>query len=183
MPKWARRSLRASLALVTACVVFALIGLPIYVFPPTDKIGKADLIYVIGPPVSARVAVERELRREGVAELSLYSVSLIGGLTSSLGVCRQENVICKHPEPYSTKGEAGYLQGFAAEHGVGRTIVITFTPHVARARYVFAKCYRGEVQVIGVDQHLDLWTWIYQYFYQTGAFIKAWATPCADGSD
>jgi hypothetical protein len=172
----------SALILLIAGIVTA--GLPLYVFPPPGDTGSADLIYIIGPPTPARVDVERSLREQGVADLTLVSTSLIGGYTAEkYGICQRSNVVCEHPEPYTTKGEAALLGRFAAEHGVERTIVLTFTPHVARTRYIFAKCSAGEVSVVAVDQHLDLAEWIYQFAYQTVAFAKAWLTPCADASD
>ena len=72
------------------------------------------------------------------------------------------------------------LGAYARDHAVQRTIVITFTPHVARTRYIFAKCYPGEVTVVGVDEKLDLYEWAKQYIYQSTAFVKAWLTPCSD---
>jgi hypothetical protein len=67
---------------------------------------------------------------------------------------------------------------YARDHAVTDTVVLTFTPHVARTRYLFAKCYGGDVTVVGVDEHLSLADWVYQYAYQTAAFVKAWLEPC-----
>lgn len=167
--------------LVALVVVLAVAGLPLYVFPPAEAVGEADLIYVIGPPRSPRVALERDLRDAGVADLSLYSVTPRGSAAEeALEVCDEDAVYCVGVEPFTTKGEFAYLADFAAEHDVERTIVITFTPHVARTRYIAEKCFDGDVTVVGVDQDLSLGDWIYQYLYQSAAFVKAWSTPCAE---
>jgi hypothetical protein len=181
-----RRSVRritigigSSLAAIVAMVAVA--GMPLYVFPPAGDAAGADLIYVIGPPKRERVAVERELRREGVAPLSLYSVEEQGGWSAGrLPVCREEGVECVHPKPFTTNGEVAYLAEFAEERGIERTIMLTFTPHVARTRFIIEKCFDGQVEVVAVQQNLNLGEWIYQYAYQTAAFYKAWVTPCAD---
>lgn len=167
---------------VTALIVLLIVaGLPLYVFPPAEEVGEADLIYVIGPPREARVAMERSLRAEGVADLSLYSVTTSGDMSADeLGVCHKLDVECLHAEPFTTKGEFAMLGEFADEHDVERTIVLTFTPHVARTRYIAEKCFDGDVTVVAVDEQLSLGDWIYQYVYQTAAFLKAWSTPCAD---
>ncbi|WP_243075709.1 YdcF family protein [Microbacterium sp. SS28] len=184
-----RRPLKR-IAVIAASAVAGLIaliivaGLPLYVFPPAQTVGTADLIYVIGPPQRYRVAVEREMRAEGVADRSLYSVSLHGGWSAERHpICREEAVDCQHPEPYTTKGEIAFLQQYAAANDIDRTIILTFTPHVARTRYILEKCYDGDATVVAVDQHLDLGQWIYQYAYQSVSFVKAWLTPCADASD
>ncbi|MFH8252089.1 YdcF family protein [Microbacterium sp. B2969] len=164
--------------------VVALAGLPLYVFPPAEPIGKADLVYVIGPPQKYRVEVERALRAEGVAGHSLYSVPTHGGWSAArLPVCHEEGVDCVHPEPFTTKGEIALLTKYAPAHDVDRTIILTFTPHVLRTRYILEKCYHGDATVVAVDQHLSLADWIYQYAYQSFALVKAWITPCADSSD
>jgi hypothetical protein len=171
-------------ALIALIAIFVAVGIPLYVFPAQDEIGKADLVFVIGPPRPERIALERSLREQGVAEQSLISTSLVGGFTADkMRVCTKPAVWCEHPDPYTTKGEAANLARFAPEHGVESTIVITFAPHVARARYIFAKCYGGDVSVVAVEKQLDLAEWIYQFAYQSAAFVKAWLTPCADAAD
>lgn len=163
--------------------VLAAAGLPVYVFPPADEVDDADLIFVIGPPNEERVARERALRASGVADQSLYSVTRRGRLSADeLDVCREPEVTCTHIEPFTTKGEFAYLERFAHENDVERTVVLTFTPHVARTRYIAEKCFDGDVTVMAVDEGLTFGDWIYQYLYQSAAFVKAWATPCAEGA-
>lgn len=175
-------SLRAATVIAVAMIAaIAIAGYPLYVAPPADAIGEADLIYVIGPPARERIAVERELRTEGIADASLYSVGLVGPHAAlNLPVCGEPGVECVHPRPFTTKGEIAYLSDYAAGHDVDRTVILTFTPHVARTRFVLEKCFPGEAVVVAVDQHLGLGDWIYQYAYQTSAFVKAWLTPCSD---
>lgn len=174
-------------ALTGLAALFVIAGLPVYVFPPAapaPQPGEADLIYVIGPPAPERIALERALREQGVADLSLYSVGRSGrNSAKKLPVCSDRSVYCENPQPFTTKGEFALLAEFAAEHDVRRTIVLTFTPHVARTRYIAEKCFAGEVTVVGVDQSLSLGEWVYQYLYQTAAFVKAAATPCASLED
>ncbi|MEU1971746.1 YdcF family protein [Microbacterium sp. NPDC019599] len=178
-----RAAVAITLTLQASIGVAACAGFGPYVSPPAEAIGDADLIYVIGPPVRERVAVERELRAERVADRSLYSVGLTGGYSAEeLAVCAEPQVDCAHPTPFTTKGELAYLKQYAAEHDVERTVVLTFTPHVARTRYILDKCYPGDAVVVAVDQNLVLADWIAQYGYQSLAFVKAWLTPCADAS-
>jgi uncharacterized SAM-binding protein YcdF (DUF218 family) len=97
---------------------------------------------------------------------------------ADLVLCGEDGVTCETPVPFTTAGEARMLSAYARAHPVRDVVVLTFTPHVARTRYILAKCYGGGVQVVGVDEHLDLWGWAYQYAYQTAAFVKAWLEPC-----
>ena len=178
LPRWLRRS---AIAAGILAVAVALAGLPVYVFPPTAEPSPADLVYVIGPPVQSRTELQTRLLDEGLAPRGLISVSPPTGsaAASDVPACRDPRITCLTPEPFTTSGEALLLDRYAADHGVGSTIVITFTPHVARTRYIFGTCYPGEVTVIAVDPHLTPWEWVYQYAYQTGAFVKAIVAPCA----
>lgn len=163
-----------------------LAGLPLYVFPPQDDPTGADLVYVIGPPDPSRIDLAEQLLDQG-ATAALVSVPTSDQgapeLTESgLSFCRESAVTCRNPVPFTTAGEALMLGDYVAQRDVGTIVVITVTPHVARTRYIFDKCYSGHVSVVGVDQHLSFGDWIYQYAYQSAAFVKAWLAPC-DGAE
>jgi hypothetical protein len=184
MKTWRKRALAAGLTLVGLVAALAVAGLPLYVFPPAASVDRADLIYVIGPPTPPRIDLAEHLEAEGVASDLLVSVSPkhAGFPASSVAPCASADTVCEIPKPYTTKGEALLLSEYAPAHDVHETVVITFTPHVARTRYIFAKCFDGDVTVMGVDQPMGLGDWIYQYAYQSAAFVKAWLTPCAQES-
>jgi hypothetical protein len=179
-----KSAVTTSLSLIALIAVIAAAGFPFYVAPPEESISEADLIYVLGSPVRERVDAERRLRADGVADRSLVSVGLTGWYTDEkLPVCREPQVDCVHPMPFTTKGEIAYLGRYAEEHHIARTVIVTFTPGVLRTRYIVDKCFGGDAVVVGIDQHLDFGDWVHQYAYQTLAFLKAWLTPCADASD
>lgn len=182
----ARRTLRRlALALAIAAVVLAVAGLPVYVFPPQGDPTDADLVYVIGPPRPERLALATALRdTDGRAPLLVSVSQSRQGRgdpvfdAAHLDICRQHGVSCRSPEPFTTAGEAKMLTAYAAKREVGKTVVITFTPHVARTRYIFAKCSANDVTVVGVDTDMTVFDWVFQYAYQTAGFVKAWLTPC-----
>lgn len=182
MARWRRRAATAGLTIVGIVAAIVIAGLPLYVLPPAASVDRADLIYVIGPPTPPRIELAERLEAEGVSEALLVSVSPThGGFpASAVAPCVDGTATCEIPKPYTTKGEALLLTEYAAEHEVASTVVITFTPHVARTRYIFDKCFDGEVTVVGVDQRMNLGDWIYQYAYQSAAFVKAWVTPCSE---
>ncbi len=160
----------------------------IVAFPPPGDVRNADLIYVIGPPTPQRISSAESLLESDPSRTLLVSVSSPAtrnrGTAAKLPVCSRDRVICQHAEPFTTKGEALMLVDYARTHDVHKVAVITFTPHVARTRYIFARCAPDlDVQVIGVDEHLTLGDWIYQFGYQTTAFVKAAATPCASDDE
>ena len=173
---WARRLKNILLLGAAIAFVIALAGLPLYVFPPAQAATAADVVYVIGPPHEPRLALNRQLRDAGLAEASLISVSPDDPSESRMlqRECDDGTTTCATPEPFTTIGETLLL----ADYGADSAVVITFTPHVARTRYIFEKCFDGDVTVVGVDADLGVGEWIYQYAYQTGAFVKAFFEQC-----
>jgi hypothetical protein len=164
-------------------LVLVLAGLPLYVFPPADEVSRADVIYVIGPPTPPRLREAEKLRAEGVADRLLISVSADGSRSAAeLPICDEPYVTCRTPEPFTTNGETALLEEYARTAEVSSAVVLTFTPHVARTRFIFARCAAPQVTVVAIDEHLGLRQWAYQYLYQTAAFAKALFVPCADAA-
>lgn len=174
--RWARR---AALGILSALALVGLVGLPLYVFPPAPTPPKADLIYVIGPPTAPRIADAESLRERGVADEVLVSVPPSGADSADdLAYCWRSYVTCRTPDPFTTRGEAAMLEAYAAAGD--DVIVLTYTPHVLRTSYIFGLCADAATTVIPVDEHLTLSRWIYNYAYQTAAFVKAWILGCAE---
>lgn len=163
-------------------------GVAVYAFPPQGDPSDADVIFVIGPPTEPRLEAAISLRSSKTPPAMIVSVQGPDPRNEfaafRLPVCAEPDVHCARPSPYTTKGEALMLEDYARIHDVHKAVVITFTPHVARTRYIFARCAPDlDVQVIGVEEHLSLGDWIYQFAYQTTAFAKAAATPCASDDE
>ena len=66
-----RRILAGALA---AAAIWALVGLPVFVFPRIDAPEPVDVIFVIGPPVGARTQLAERLVADGYASTVLVSV-------------------------------------------------------------------------------------------------------------
>lgn len=166
--------LLGSVIALLAAIVLA--GLPVYVFPPEDEITTADAIFVLGPPLDPRMELHDELRADGLAEASLVSVDR--GAAHHRQACRDGTATCKTPTPFTTAGEARLLADYLAARDMHSAIVITSTPHVARTRYIFDKCFGGDITVVGVTDDTSPLDWAYQYVYQTAGFVKAFFEPC-----
>lgn len=170
------RAIAVAVWALVALVAVVAAGLPLYVFPADDHVDRADVIVVLGPATPARVAVAQRLLDEGVAPRMLISVPPEGTYAAAnIPACREAHVNCVSPRPATTKGEALMLD----EDGARSAVVVTFSPQVARARFIFDKCHHGPVSVVGADDRLSLVQWAYQYAYQSAAFAKAWVLPCA----
>ena len=159
--------------------LIVLIGLPLYVFPPVDSIEKSDAVFVLGPPMDARLALAERLRDEGLADGIVISVQASGGQTAKdIALCQEEGVTCEVADPSTTRGEVLLM----SEQGSGAdsVVVVTTTPHVARVRYLFGKCYPGPFSVVAAGQPSTVEAWTQQYVYQSFAFLKAQLEPCPD---
>ena len=161
--------------------LIVLIGLPVYVFPPADAIEKSDAVFVLGPPMDARLELAESLRDKGLADQLVISVQAShGGTAQNIALCKEQGVTCEVADPSTTRGEALLMLEQATESVAPSVIVVTSTPHVMRTRYIFSRCYPGEVSVVGVGGPGSLSEWTFQYMYQSFAFAKALLEPCPD---
>lgn len=163
---------RGLLATVVCLAVLFAASLPVYVFPPQSAPEKADVVFVIGPPSQWRIDWARRLMDAGYGRALMIST----GDVNAFPACREKEsypVYCGHPSPFTTQGEARWLQGAMARHGWRSAVVITVTPHVLRTRLIMNRCVPDGVQVVGRRTGLTLEGWAAQYAYQTGAFMKA----------
>ncbi len=158
--------------------LIVLAGLPLYVFPPAAEISPSDAAYVLGPPMDERLAVAEGLQDQGLVERIVVSVQASGGQTADdLPICREEGVTCAVADPSTTRGEERLITD-VADGAAPSLVVVTSTPHVARTRFIFGKCYPGDVTVIGAGRPDSLEGWTSQYLYQSLAFVKAFIEPC-----
>lgn len=184
------RARRWAGAVLTGAVIAALIavlsGLPLYVFPQRDEPRRVDAVIVLGPPLSIdrenpRFVVGERLVEAGHAEVLVVSVDSFGiDSAENIAPCHESRpyrVICATPEPFTTEGEAILTAELAAAHGWESVLVVTSTYHVARARFLFERCFAGEVLVADDGLEIDALQWVNQYLYQSAAFVKALLLP------
>lgn len=166
------------LAVVVAVGAAAL--WPVYVRPRVDVPAAADAILVLGGAHDGREALGLRLAREGYAPRVLFSnpyeySSVMNRICH--GGYRVE-VICFDPDPRTTRGEGRELARRARAEGWTRVIVVTFTPHISRARYILEKCWDGELLFVDPQPNLSPPRWAYDYLYQSAAYVKAFFEDC-----
>jgi uncharacterized SAM-binding protein YcdF (DUF218 family) len=95
------------------------------------------------------------LVRRGVAPVLYVSD---GERQASRSLCRRRRpyrVLCVHPVPYSTRGEAETVERIADARRWRRVVVVTSVYHVRRARLLFDRCLgAGRVAVVGTRPSL-----------------------------
>ena len=170
-----RRRTRRWLTAVTVLVVAVVaLTIKIYVFPRSDQIHKADVIFVLGSGDPERYELGARLYKEGYAGTLVFSIPRT---TSAFPGCEVPLdgavATCFLPSPATTRGEAAELARMSAKHGWTSAIVITINPHLIRAESIVRKCNHGDLMFVGVQPQYGARTWIYQFAYQTAGFVKS----------
>jgi uncharacterized SAM-binding protein YcdF (DUF218 family) len=80
-------------------------------------------------------------------------------------------LVCFHPSPATTQGEAEFAGRLAHRYHWRSVAVVTITPHASRARLRVERCFAGQVYVVSTP--LPLADWPYQIAYEWAATVKA----------
>jgi hypothetical protein len=166
--------------IVLGLLVIWLLGCYLVLVEPTvNKLARVDAILVLGPPdVDGRAEAGYALARAHYADTVVVSVQ--SDLQQQLkGACRNQNpgyqVICFQPDPGSTRGEAREIGRLARAHHWRSVIVITSRYHISRARMIIERCMPGTVLMVAAPGKPAVSTWLRQFFYQSAAYVKAFA--------
>lgn len=143
--------------------------------------GHADAIVVLGPS-NKRVTQALSLARQLDVKRVVLSIGDFAGQGST---CRQPGfqVTCFTPDPFNTAGEAAQIGALASENGWRSIIVITPVPQAARAHWLAARCFGGQVQLVAAtnrESHVDAFGWMYQAIYQSAAWAKDLVTASCE---
>ena len=187
-----RRGLKVTAAVLLAlALAYLAVAVPAFVFPaataPQD-IERADVVFVIGPPADARIDTALDLIHVGKADALMVSLDPEAeAYEKAQSACAEGvegvKVLCARPEPFTTQGEARWLRTESEARGWDSAAVITFTPHLTRARAITEQCFGGELAMVDSEQELEPYYWAYMFAYQSGAFVKMWLKGgCGDGS-
>jgi len=159
MRAWSKRHYRlliVLLVLVDTIAIFSAATYKLFVDPQIDPVRRSDAVVVIaGGPLRLKKGIE--LAQEGVAPLLIVSVPRgawaykeeAPHLCDGHGARRPFELICFHPNPESTQGEARAVKRIAATRHLRSVIVVTSYFHVSRARLEMRRCFHGRLAVIG----------------------------------
>ncbi|WP_271985725.1 YdcF family protein [Pseudoclavibacter terrae] len=175
------------LSLMIIAVVMLMLAPVAPIFAPLRAAPvPADVILVLGPATDSRLDLAERLLNEGLSERLIVSAAHYGSghTIPNIELCARpgdRRITCKQAVPFTTQGEVGMLEQQAGKNGWTSAIIITDTPHVTRARLYAERCFTGTTTVISDEARLDVIEAVDEYWYQTGAFAKAFlVTPgCA----
>lgn len=172
-----RRQILRWVAVSVTLIAFAgIAGWPVYVHPQVDPLQKADAIVVLGGTAYQRYDLGLELAQHGYARQLLISRSTGVSDPNMDKYCAGHYdfaVNCFEPHPRTTRGEAEEIGRRAKQQGWHRVTVVTFTPHISRARYIVGKCFDGELTMVvsPTPSGLRFWTWM--YIRQSAGYLRA----------
>ncbi|MFE4456354.1 YdcF family protein [Nocardia tengchongensis] len=171
------RRVALSVALVAALITgLAFAGLPVFVHPQVDPLRRADAIVVLGGTAYARYDLGLRLAQEGYAPELLISRSTGQDDVMMDRYCDGGfafRVSCFVPDPWTTQGEAREIRRRAQAGHWQHIIVVTYTPHVSRARYIVEKCFSGQITMVASPSDSGLLFWSWMYVRQSAGYVRA----------
>lgn len=150
-------------------VLFLAATARLFIWPATDPPTHVNAIVALGGnPFHLRVHKAMELAADGYAPVVVVSTS--EGERCPKARPRVE-IICFHPNPIDTRGEAEYSARLAARNGWKRLIVIPQRTQTTRARMLFKRCTNIKLYFIPVADPAD--HFLGDIVYEWGALLKA----------
>jgi hypothetical protein len=173
-----RRFVVAICLLLTAALI---VGLPVYVRPQIDRLRHADAILILGGAYYHRYPFGLDLGSQGWAPQVVLSNPAGPDdpwLTTYCATPHPEfDLHCFVPDPPTTKGEGRELRRLAARYGWRTVIVVTFRPHISRARFILEQCFDGDLVMVASPAHISIPRWAFEYVYQTLGYVRAVLQP------
>lgn len=171
--------IRWVLVIILCCSAAVIGGLRAYVWPTIDKVRSADAVLILGGVGTDRYSYGVGLAAAGFAPNVVLSNP--GPTPWISDWCRQQRpsvtVYCFVPEPATTAGETRAFLRLAKTQNWTSVIVVTSMPHVSRARYILSRCFDGEVMMTASPDPISKSRWAYEFFYQTGGYLRALFNP------
>lgn len=176
--RWLRRFVTAACVLLSAILIG---GFPVYVRPQIDQLRHADAIFILGGYGDHRYTYGLELARAGWAPKVVVSNPRGKDdrwLTAYCATRHAEfELDCFAPNPPTTKGEGRELRRLASQYGWRTVIVVTFPPHISRARFILERCFDGDLVMAASPDRLSAVDWAFEYVYQTAGYARAALQP------
>lgn len=158
------------LALAIVSTVFCAATARLFVWPPQGMPQQVNAIATLDGPGNA-LDVGVHLAVEHRAPFLVVSQGTPASEDPCARKIRGVTVICFHPVPATTRGEAEFVGRLAKKYHWQSVAVVAVTPQAFRAQLRVQRCSTARVYVIGAP--LTYSTWPYQIAYEWGALFKA----------
>jgi uncharacterized SAM-binding protein YcdF (DUF218 family) len=137
-------------------LAWAVLAAVLFLWPPRHVPQHADAVIVLAGARGPRLTRGLALARRGVAPVLVVSDAWSPTWVEANRLCAGRPapapVLCFHPVPYSTRGEARSVARLAANHHWTSVLVVTSRYHIARAGILFDRCFGGAVYTEGAEQ-------------------------------
>lgn len=172
---------RGAVSLCVLLTVVAVAGTPVYVWPQVDQPRHADAIFILGGYGDRRYPFGLNLAMEGWASDLVVSNPIGPNDQWDRDYCTSPpprlRMHCFTPDPPTTRGEALELRRLSQRHGWRTVIVVTFRPHISRARYILERCFDGDLVMVASPARVSPVRWTFEYVYQTAGYLRAALRP------
>lgn len=165
-----RRWRWVAIALAAALIVAGAITGRLFVWPARGMPARVDAIVMLNAP-GATLPVALRLARQHRAAYLVISQGTVASHYACPRPVQQVKLICFHPSPATTQGEAEFIGREARQHHWRSVVVVAITPQASRARLRLERCFSGHVYVMTAP--VSLGSWPYQIAYEWGAVAKA----------
>ena len=154
---------RALLVLIGLVVAWAVGAAVLFVWPPRHVPDHADAVVVLAGGRGPRLARGLALVGRGLAPVLVVSDGWSPTWPEANRICAGRRVparvLCLHPEPYDTRGEAEAFARLARSRGWRSVVVVSSRYHIVRARMLFDRCFDGTVYADGANQSFATRLW------------------------
>jgi len=179
--QWGRVARISGIGFLVLFVGWLVGGYFVVVRPHVNHPRLSDAIVILGPPeVNGRLDVARALLDRHVSSTLVISLNS-PEQRRARDLCEHPpagtNVSCFHAEPQTTRGEAEQIRRLARKHGWKSITVVTSTYHISRARMILKRCFDGRLYLVAAHRGISVWSWPYQYVYQSAGYTKAFLQP------
>ena len=169
--------------LAATIVVLLVLGVLAYadrafLTPRSGRPVPADAIVVLGGE-GEDTSLPQRLALEGYSTTIAYSVPRPTS-TCLAAVPGRFRVICFHPRPVSTQGEAREVGALARQYGWHRILVVSGHAQARRARLRVERCFTGQIVMTPAPAPVSEGRRFYDVAYEVAATLKAqlWQRGC-----
>jgi hypothetical protein len=159
-----------AIALAAVLIVAGVTTGRLFVWPARGMPARVDAIVMLNAP-GATLPVALRLARQHRAGYLVISQGTVASHYACPRPVPQVKLICFHPSPATTQGEAEFIGRQARQHHWRSVVVVAITPQASRARLRLGRCFGGHVYVMTAP--VPLGSWPYQIAYEWGAVAKA----------
>jgi uncharacterized SAM-binding protein YcdF (DUF218 family) len=143
----------------------------LFVWPGDSPVSPVDAVVVFGARNSERLPEGLRLVQDGVAPALVVMTP-----PEDRSICRRTptfEVICRVPEPFTTRGEARAVGNLARQRGWSSVLLVTSTHHLTRARLLLERCFDGSVHAVATNPRDGFMRRVERIAHEWGALVDA----------